>query len=63
MVGPSFREIATRYKANAKAEAMLVTKISQGGSGNWGQIPMPAQPQLSSDDLKTLERWILEGAK
>jgi cytochrome c551/c552 len=63
MVGPAFREIAARYKGNMKAEATLVSRISQGGSGNWGQIPMPAQPQVSSEDLKTLARWILEGAK
>lgn len=63
MVGPAFREVAARYKGNMKAEATLVSRISQGGSGNWGQIPMPAQPQVSSEDLKTLARWILEGAK
>ena len=63
MVGPGFREVAVRYKGNIKAEATLITKISQGGSGNWGQIPMPAQPQLGSEDVKTLARWILEGAK
>ena len=63
MVGPAFRDVAARYKGNAKAEALLISRISQGGSGNWGPIPMPAQPQLANDDAKTLARWILDGAK
>jgi cytochrome c len=63
MVGPAFRDVAARYKGNTKAEALLSTKISQGGMGNWGAIPMPAQPQLANDDVKTLARWILDGAK
>jgi cytochrome c len=62
MVGPALREVAGRYKGNAKAEGILAEKILKGGSGNWGPIPMPAQPLVSSDDAKTLARWILAGA-
>jgi len=63
LVGPSFRDVTARYKANDQAEAILISKISQGGGGNWGSIPMPAQPQLGSDDARILARWILDGAK
>lgn len=63
LVGPAFREVAARYKGKSDAELTLVSKISQGGSGNWGAIPMPAQPQVGADDVKILARWILEGAK
>jgi len=63
LVGPSFREVAARYKGKADAEARLAAKISQGGSGNWGAIPMPAQPQVGADDVKMLAKWILEGSK
>jgi len=63
MVGPALREVAGRYKGNAKAEGILAEKILKGGSGSWGPIPMPAQPQVSGDDARTLARWILAGAQ
>lgn len=63
MVGPALREVAGRYKDNVNAEGILAERILKGGSGNWGPIPMPAQPQVSGDDARTLARWILAGAQ
>jgi cytochrome c len=40
-----------------------VASIKAGGIGKWGQIPMPAQPNLSDADAKALAVWILGGAK
>jgi cytochrome c len=31
----------------------------KGGTGTWGQIPMPPNPQVSADEAKTLVAWIL----
>ena len=62
MVGPSFREISERYKADAKAEATLSTRVKQGNQGVWGGIPMPAHPNVSDEDIRSLVRWILAGA-
>jgi cytochrome c len=31
----------------------------KGGSGVWGQIPMPANPQVSAAEAKTLAKWVL----
>jgi cytochrome c len=42
---------------------MLVDKVKKGGKGNWGQIPMPPNDKLKDDDLKTLVKWVLDGAK
>jgi S-disulfanyl-L-cysteine oxidoreductase SoxD len=59
LVGPSNAEIAAKYKDDAGAEARLMAKVKAGGSGVWGVIPMPAHPNLSEDDLRTLIRWNL----
>ena len=41
LVGPSYVEIAKKYKGNKDAEAMLIKKVINGGGGVWGTIPMP----------------------
>jgi cytochrome c len=63
-VGPSYQDVAAKYKGRKDAASMLMEKIRKGGSGVWGQIPMPpANPPLSDSELKTLLAWILAGAK
>jgi cytochrome c len=59
LVGPSYKDVAAKYKGNAKAEAMLVEKVKKGGVGNWGQVPMPANANLKDEDAKTLIKWVL----
>jgi cytochrome c len=63
VVGPSFREVGTKYQARSDAEAYLAKKIKEGGQGAWGGVPMPAQPGLKEDEAKALARWILAGSK
>lgn len=63
LVGPSFKDIAERYKDDKSAEAKLVTKTMRGGSGVWGPVPMPANPQVSEAEAKQLVQWILSGQK
>ena len=60
-VGPAYKEVAAKYKGDAKAPAMLFEKVRQGGSGNWGQVPMipHAADKISDDDLKAAVQWIL----
>lgn len=58
IVGPSFVEVASRYKGDAQAPAKLVAKLKSGGAGNWGQTPMPPQ-DLPEAELKSLVDWIL----
>lgn len=59
LVGPAYKDVAAKYKGNAKAEAMLVEKVKKGGVGTWGQVPMPANASLKDEDAKTLVKWIL----
>lgn len=59
LVGPSFKEIAVRYKDDRDAESKLLNVIKKGGRGVWGATPMPATPQIKDDEGKTLVQWIL----
>ena len=63
IVGPAYQDVAKKYAGQADVEATLAKSIKAGGSGKWGPIPMPAQPQLSDADAKALAAWILAGAK
>lgn len=59
LVGPAFKDVGSKYAGQKDAEAKLVLKIQKGGSGAWGAIPMPANPQLSDAEAKTLAKWAL----
>ena len=59
VVGPSYKEVAAKYRGDAKAPASLAEKIKKGGSGVWGQIPMPPNPTVPDGDVKTLVTYIL----
>ena len=41
------------------AAAKLADKVQKGGTGVWGQVPMPANPQVSADEAKALVAWVL----
>ncbi|TXH90751.1 MAG: c-type cytochrome [Rhodoferax sp.] len=59
VVGPSYKEVAAKYKGDASAVAKLTTKVIKGGSGSFGPAPMPANPQVTEAEAKTLVTWIL----
>jgi cytochrome c len=59
VVGPSYKEVAAKYKGNAKAEAMLIEKVKKGGVGTWGQVPMPPNANVKDADVQTLVKWVL----
>ncbi|MBS3998259.1 MAG: c-type cytochrome [Hydrogenophaga sp.] len=59
LVGPSYKDVAKKYAGDAKAVDMLATKIIKGGSGVWGAIPMPANPQVTEADAKKLATWVM----
>ena len=61
LVGPSYQDIAAKYKTDTGAEAKLIEKVRKGGSGVWGAIPMPPNA-LKDEDLRALVKWILAGA-
>ena len=59
LVGPSYKDIAKKYAGQKDAEAKLAEKVIKGGSGAWGPVPMPANPQVSTAESKQLVGWIL----
>lgn len=59
LVGPSFKDVAAKYANDKDAVAKLSRKVREGGSGVWGQVPMPPNPQVSPDEAATLVKWIL----
>jgi cytochrome c len=59
LVGPAYKEVAAKYKGDKSAEDKLAAKVMKGGSGVWGQIPMPANPQVTAAEAKTLVKWVL----
>ena len=63
LVGPSYKDIATKYAGQADAADKLANKVIKGGSGAWGPVPMPANAQINDADAKKLVAWILAGSK
>ena len=59
LVGPSYKDVAAKYAGQKDAVAMLAEKIQKGGVGNWGQVPMPANPQVNAEEAKQLATWVL----
>jgi cytochrome c len=59
VIGPSFKDVAARYAGQKDAEDKLVQKVLKGGSGAWGSAVMPANPQVSEAEARTLVKWIM----
>ena len=60
VVGPSFKEVATKYAGQPGAAERLATKIRAGGQGAWGNVPMPPNASVSEAEAKTLAGWVLQ---
>ncbi len=59
-MGPSFKDIAAKYKDNKEAPAMLEAKVRSGGKGSFGGMAMPPTGSSVSDEsIKTLVSWAL----
>jgi cytochrome c len=59
LVGPAFKDVAAKYAKDAGAAEKLAAKVRAGGSGVWGQVPMPPNPQVSPAEALTLVKWVL----
>jgi len=62
LVGPSYKDVAAKHKGQPDAMAKVTARIKSGGSGMYGPVPMPAQPNLKDEELRVLAAWILAGA-
>lgn len=59
VLGPAFKDVAAKYAGQADAADKLAAKVVKGGTGVWGNIPMPANPQVTDAEAKQLVGWIL----
>lgn len=62
IVGPSFKEIAAKYKGQPDVVATLMEKVRKGGKGVFGPVPMAPNPpdKISDADLKAAVEFILK---
>jgi cytochrome c len=59
LIGPSYKEIAEKYGANAEEMIpKLAQKILEGGQGVWGEIPMTPHTALTKEEAETLVKYI-----
>ena len=59
MVGPSYKDVAAKYRADKGAPAKLAAKIKNGSQGVWGNVPMPPNTTVPDADINALVKWIL----
>ena len=59
LVGPAYKEVAAKYAGQKDAVDKLAQKVMKGGSGVWGAVPMPANPQVTEAEAKQLVQWVL----
>jgi cytochrome c len=59
MVGPAYKDVASKYRGQKDIAPKLVEKVKKGGVGVWGQVPMPPNPNVPDADAKQLVDWIL----
>lgn len=59
VLGPAYKDVAAKYAGQKDAVDKLAAKVVKGGSGVWGNIPMPANPQVTDAEAKQLVQWIL----
>jgi len=62
IVGPSYKQIAEKYKGHPEVVATLMAKVRKGGSGVFGPVPMAPNPpdKISDADLKAAIELILK---
>jgi cytochrome c len=59
LIGPSYKDVAKKYAADKGAQAKLEDKVKKGGTGVWGQIPMPPNSTVPAADVSALVKWVL----
>lgn len=58
-IGPTYRDVANKYKGDNSALEKLTKKVISGGSGVWGETAMAGHPQLSTTDASEMVKYIL----
>lgn len=59
VIGPAFKEVASKYGSQKGAEDQLVQKVLKGSTGVWGEMSMPPNTTVNPKEAQTLVKWIL----
>jgi len=59
-IGPSYKDVAKKYKDDPKSIEILAEKILKGGVGVWGQQPMPPHPQHNIEETLQMAEALLQ---
>ncbi|MBN3582595.1 c-type cytochrome [Algoriphagus aestuarii] len=59
IVGPSYADVAAKYESTEENINMLAEKVIAGGVGVWGEVPMPAHPNVTLEDAKDMVAYVL----
>jgi cytochrome c len=59
LVGPSYKDVAAKYRSDKDAVAKLAQKVKNGSQGVWGTIPMPPNSAVPEADINALVKWVL----
>jgi cytochrome c len=59
LIGPAYKDVASKYAGADTAVTYLAGKIIKGGSGVWGTVPMTPHPQISEPDAEQMVKYIL----
>lgn len=62
VIGPSYKEVAEKYKDDPANAELLAKHIKDGSSGVWGAIPMPPNVNIKEEDLTVVVDWLMAGA-
>ena len=60
VIGPSFEQVAVRYKNASGAVDALTKKVIDGSTGTWSDLKMPPHPDLEMQHVKEIVTWILK---
>lgn len=58
LIGPAYKDVAKKYAGDKGAEDRLVQKVVKGGSGSWGNVPMPGG-LATETEARVLVKWVL----
>lgn len=59
VVGPSFKDIASKYSGQPDRVTHLVRAVREGSVGRWGAVPMPALSGVSPSEAEALVHYLL----
>jgi cytochrome c len=60
LVGPAYRDVASKYRNQKGSVEYLSNKIRNGGKDVWGPIPMPPNTRVTEAEAKQLAIYILD---